>query len=119
MSKNKTTYEEFWNEVARRAPIPISKVDALEKHITELEQRLAAAESLNQKLIQFFITGMREIWEGHDWEGGEVQDLAEELGLIQRASDEDQDEEFGVFYDYSPEIKNLMDKANAPGVGDD
>jgi len=50
VSKNKTTYEEFWNEVARRAPIPISKVDALEKHITELEQRLAAAEFRNADL---------------------------------------------------------------------
>ncbi len=35
-----------------------------------------------QRLASFFETCMQNAWQGHDMEGGELQDMAKELGLL-------------------------------------
>lgn len=62
--------------------VPSEIIAAYVNERTDLEQRLAAAESLNQKLIQFFREGVNIAWDGGTWEGGNIQDYAVSIGLL-------------------------------------
>lgn len=44
---------------------------------------MADKKTIEQKLAQFFDNCIRQSWEGQDMEGGEIQDMAKALGLIQ------------------------------------
>ena len=43
---------------------------------------MADEKTIPQKLAEFFEACMVAAWEGHDREGGELQDMAGEMGLI-------------------------------------
>lgn len=87
-------------------------VDSLEHEKKAMQKQHNDLLKTTLKLATFFETGIGESWDGLDWNGGDLQDKALELGLI--VSDgigycEQADCE-GPMYTYAPEIKNLMDE---------
>ena len=43
---------------------------------------MADEKTVPQKLAEFFEACMQAAWEGRDMEGGELQDMAKEMGLL-------------------------------------
>jgi len=75
--------------------------------ITELEQRLAAAEAMNKKLAKFFVTAIQCSFDGCDYDGGGMQDDALELGLI--VESEPPEGEEGPWYRIVDHVKKLIE----------
>jgi hypothetical protein len=93
----------------------IFEIDRLRELVDKLEWEKKALQAKHDellktatKLVSFLMEGLETTWNGFDWEGDSIQESAENLELIQIVSEDQQNDEFGVFYDYAPEIKNLM-----------
>ncbi|MFZ1398912.1 MAG: hypothetical protein WAS33_18550 [Candidatus Promineifilaceae bacterium] len=80
-------------------------VDSLVKAgrlVAELEQRLAAAESIKQQLARFFHDAIELSFDGRDFDGGEMQERALGLWLIVETTPPDG--EIGTWYEIAPGV---------------
>lgn len=64
----------------------------------QLAASLETARKLGAKLVDFLSEGLEAAWEGADWEGYEIQEKAEELGLIKcEPYDPEKHNQYGSF----------------------